>query len=283
MNPITISAPTLTYAKPLDFIDLAAAAGFDGVGLRLSRAYSPELPFYPVVGNAPLIADIKRRLADTGLQFLDIYTFYLTPTFDLDACKRALEVGAEFGAKFAATVGYDADHSRIRDNFARVCDAAKPLGLTVTIEFAPLDDCWPATLDQAAGLMREVGRPNAAIMPDPKHLLSTGGTITDLRSVDPNYFRYCQICDVEVQGEMYMSALGRNGRIAKRRLLGEGILNVSEWLEALPSGIAISVECVPQPPGLTDREWAMQVGRTTRNAIESHYRNAGGNRRGNPS
>ncbi|MEJ0084960.1 MAG: TIM barrel protein [Pseudomonadota bacterium] len=279
MNPITISAPTLSYAKPLDFIDAAAAAGFDGVGLRLSKASSPDLPFHPVVGNAPLIADIKRRLADTGLKFLDIYTFYLTPSFDLDACKAALEVGAEFGAKFAATVGYDADHARARDTFARICDAAQQFGLTTTIEFAPLDNCWPATLDQAVGLLREVDRPNAAIMPDPKHLLATGGAIADLRAVDPRYIRYCQICDVEIQGDVFLPALGRNGRNAKRRLLGEGILNVAEWLDVLPPGISISVECVPQPKGLADREWAMQVGRTTRQAIESCYRDQPGNRR----
>jgi sugar phosphate isomerase/epimerase len=273
MNPITLSAPTLSYAKPLDFIDVASAAGFDGVGLRLSRSSSPELPFHPVVGNTALIADIKRRLADTGLRFLDIYTFYLTPSFDLDACRRTMEVGAELGAKYAATVGYDADHSRIADNFGRVCDAAAVFGLAATIEFAPLDNCWPATLDQAIGLMREVDRPNAAIMPDPKHLLATGGAVADLKVVDPKFIRYCQICDVELGGEVFLPALGRNGRNAKRRLLGEGILNVAEWIEVLPRDITISVECVPQPQGLADKEWAMQVGRTTRNAIEGYYRN----------
>ena len=73
VNLIALSPTTLPEAPPLEYLEAAAAAGYDGVGLRLAR--SPLFPFHPVVGNAVLIREMKRALASSGLAVLDILSF----------------------------------------------------------------------------------------------------------------------------------------------------------------------------------------------------------------
>ena len=90
-------------ASPLDLIEAARDAGYDGLGLRLHP--SPKLPYHPVVGDAPLIRQMKHALADAKLEVLDIYTFYLQPATRLDDFMPALALGAEFGARYALVTG----------------------------------------------------------------------------------------------------------------------------------------------------------------------------------
>src|SRR5690349_21198849 len=117
MNPITLAAPALSHAPPVDLVDAASHAGFAGVGLRLSRSRVAEHPFHPIVGNPVLITEIKRRLADGGLRLLELYSFYLTPTFDFEAFTAAMEAGAELGGSYVVVLGYDTDASRACDTF----------------------------------------------------------------------------------------------------------------------------------------------------------------------
>ena len=82
MNKLILAPTTLPETPPFEYIEAEGAAGYDGVGLRLHR--SPGLPFHPVAGNAPLIRDIKRVLAGTGLPVFDIFSSYLEPDTRLD-------------------------------------------------------------------------------------------------------------------------------------------------------------------------------------------------------
>src|SRR5438445_156076 len=80
-NLVALSPPTLPDTPPIEYVEAAAAAGYDAVGLRLAR--SPLFPYYPVVGNAPLIRELKLVLASSGLTVRDILGFYLPPATDL--------------------------------------------------------------------------------------------------------------------------------------------------------------------------------------------------------
>ena len=81
MNRLHVAATSLADATPLDFIGATAEAGFDGIGIRLHR--SPVYPnWHPIVGDAPLMAAVKAELASSGLEFLDIFTFYVQPDID---------------------------------------------------------------------------------------------------------------------------------------------------------------------------------------------------------
>src|SRR5258705_163689 len=134
LNTIIIAPTTLQDTAPVEYIAATAAAGYDGIGLRVDR--SPGLPFYPVshgrpiaataaagydgiglrvhrspglpfypVSDARLIAEMKSRIADAGLKVFDLYSFYLEPDTDVSRFAPALELGAGFGAKYATVMG----------------------------------------------------------------------------------------------------------------------------------------------------------------------------------
>ena len=61
---------TLLGVSPPDLVTVAAAAGFDAVGLRISPAADGERP-WPVWPGSPMLAETIRRCADTGIRVLD--------------------------------------------------------------------------------------------------------------------------------------------------------------------------------------------------------------------
>ncbi len=79
---LAIAPTTVPAAAPLDYLDSALASGCEAIGLRLHR--SPTLPYHPVVGDAPLIREMKGRLAEARMPVLDIFTFYLQPSSDFE-------------------------------------------------------------------------------------------------------------------------------------------------------------------------------------------------------
>jgi sugar phosphate isomerase/epimerase len=233
-----IAPTTLPDTPALEYILAAAEAGFDAVGLRLNR--SPGLPFHPVAGNAPLIRDIKSALKDHNLPLHDIFSCYLLPDTRIEDFFPALDLGAELGGKYVMMMGNDPDPSRLRENYERFCDAAAQRNLTVVIEFQPTHPL--ATLPIALKLIADGGRKNAAICFDPLHFTRTGGTAADVRAVDRKLLPYIQFTDgILPPGEPDPSRYGKVPP-SQRTMLGKGNVKLKEMLDAVPEGIALSVE-----------------------------------------
>jgi sugar phosphate isomerase/epimerase len=260
-------------ARPLDLIEAARDAGCDGVGLRLHP--SPNLPYYPVVGDPALIQQMKRSLEDAELSVLDIYTFYLEPQTRLDDFMPALALGAELGAGYALIQGADSDGPRLLENFVGFCKRARQFGLTASLEFVPQRDL--ATLAQALTLITESAQPNAAICVDPLHLARSGGTPADLHDIDLRLLPYLQFSDgMLAPGEPDLTLAKRIG-VGERRLPGRGMLPLVEFLEVMPDNVPLSVE-VPRPPGasMTDAAWVRTVIAETRRFIGAQRRTKAG-------
>jgi sugar phosphate isomerase/epimerase len=252
VNRLFLAPTTLVDAAPLEFLAVAADAGYDGVGIRLYR--SPNLPFHPVVGNAALERDVRRALADRGLAVLDIFTCYLQPPTDVRDFVPALEFGAALGARYAVIQGDDPEWSRLRDNFTAFCDAAARCGVGVAIEFMPARPL--ATLAAALRLRREAARPGVSILVDPLHLARSGGAPADLNGLDPALFPYAQFSDGVAA-------------TAERRMPGEGELPLGALLDALPAGLPLSVEVPDARRGAIPRlDWAKTALATTRNLLK---------------
>jgi sugar phosphate isomerase/epimerase len=263
LNRIIIAPTTLQDTAPIEYIEATIAAGYDGIGLRVHR--SPGLPFHPVVGNAALVGEMKQRIADAGLEVLDLYSFYLEPDSDVATFAGAMELGAAFGAKYATVMGADQDWSRQRDNFVRTCDLAAQFGLTCSLEFAVIRPL--ATLPQTVQLITEARR-EAVICIDPLHLARSGGSPADVKRLDAKYFPYAQISDgILDPGEPNPALFGKLG-LGRRAMPGEGKLPLRELLAALPADIPLSVE-LPQAlgKGTTAREWARTALESTRNFL----------------
>jgi sugar phosphate isomerase/epimerase len=277
MNKLILAPTTLPETPPLDYIAAARAAGYDGVGLRLHQ--SPGLPFHPVVGNAPLIREIKRALDDTGLPVFDIFSCYLEPQTRISQFTPSIALGAELGGQFVMVMGNDPDFARMRDNFGLFCDEAGRFGLTATIEFVPTRPL--ATIGIAARIIAEAGRSNAAICIDPLHFTRTGGRPADITALGPGMFPYTQINDgVLFPGEPDPARFGKMPQ-GERRMLGQGDVRLRDLLDALPEGLPLSVEIPIQlGTGLRDvdahpyspSEWASVAIRNTRDFLADYYR-----------
>ncbi len=278
MTLLAMAPTTLPETAPLEFIAAAAEAGYDAVGLRLNR--SPGLPFSPVVGDAPLIREIKRALADTGLSVLDIFSFYLEPVIDLDMFRAAMEIGSELGGRYALVMGDDPDWSRQRENFARVAEMAAGFGLVPALEPAVTRPLASHRLSEL--LIAESGRSDAVICLDPLNLMRAGETAADIASMNPRLFPFAQI------GDGFLDAGGfdpaKLGKMSpnRRAMIGDGDLPVTAILDALPAGIPLSVE-TPVAIGIAEgrgvpsaAEWAKRTLSNAREFLDG-YRRDGAN------
>ena len=117
MHQLIIAPTTLQDTAPIEYIEATIAAGYDGIGLRVHR--SPGLPFFPVVGDIPLIrghAQPARGFRPRGARPLQLLS---RTRHESGNFAPAMELGASFGAKYATVMGADTDWSRQRDNFVQ--------------------------------------------------------------------------------------------------------------------------------------------------------------------
>jgi len=237
-RPLSLAALTVIELAPPDIVTVAAQAGYDFVGLRLVPA-TPDEPAYPVVGDTPMVREIKRRLADSAVRLLDVEVFRLKPETKVEAFQPVLETAAELGARHLLTTGQDADLRRLADRFAALCDRAAPLGLTVDLEFMPWTEI--SSLGLACEVLGSARRDNAGLIVDALHFDRTGARLDALVQVPTHWLHFMQLCDAPAERPQGNEALIREARTA-RLLPGEGALELATLLRAMPAGIPVSVE-----------------------------------------
>lgn len=269
MHKLFLAHTSVDDLDPLAFVEAAAEAGYDGVGLRLHPSPTGR-PFFPVLGNAPLIRDLKRNLAASSMRVLDVLAFFFQPDTRVAVWEPLLALAAEFGATYVLVLGNDPDWSRMRDNLGGLCDLCAGHGLTVALEFNPARPL--ASLPQTVRLIEEAGRRNACVMLDPVHLIRSGGAPQDLARVDPALFPYAQISDgVLAPGEPNPAGLGKPMGPSQRRLFGEGTLPVHAFLAALPTDIPLSVEISDHSRRpMAGKAWALATMASTRQFLAAH-------------
>ena len=258
-NEIALAPTSLPNTPPLEFIAAAGEAGYDSVGLRLHQ--SPVYPnWFPIVGNPPLMREVKHALADSGLRMLDVFTFYLQPETDLDVMAQAMAYGAELGARYAQLIGDDPDWARMTDNFGRFCDIASQFGLVAAIE-APVNSRKVNSVPLARKLIVDASRPNAAIVLDPLQFFRSGDDVNVLAQ-DARVFPYTQFNDGLVSGA--------------RAEPGRGSVPLHRILDALPPRLPLSVEwSAPADSTPSAREWAARALASTRHFLDDYYARPG--------
>jgi sugar phosphate isomerase/epimerase len=237
MPRLSLAHFTVIDADPLELIDVAAAAGFDAVGLRLI-APPGAAPVVPVVGNAALQDRIRSRLSATGQRILDTEAVWLVPDTDVAALVPFLDTSAELGAQQLIVCSNDPDRARARDNLGRLCDASNSRDLRVMFEFMPYTEV--RSLAAASELLREVRPANAGILVDAVHLSRSGGTPADLALYDPSLFNLVHLCDVPLESPPFelLRAEARGGRLYP----GEGGLWLEDFVSAFPADTVFAIE-----------------------------------------
>jgi len=256
MNRITLAPTTLPDTPPLEYIQAAVSAGYDGLGFRLHK--SPAYPnWVDWLGDAALKREVKRALADSGQEMVESLSYYLLPEMDWDEYRPSLAYAAELGATYALVIGRDPDWSHQCDVFGQFCDVAAEFGLIAAIE-APVGTLSPVA--KAFQVIEESGRKNGIVCLDPGALLRAGDTADMLKGRDPALLPYTQINDIKREGG--------GGRVCP----GEGEANVDALLDALPADIPLSLEWpAPKDSNYSAEEWARTAIEGTRRFLDDYY------------
>ncbi|RSM74116.1 hypothetical protein DMB66_01375 [Actinoplanes sp. ATCC 53533] len=229
---------TALSLSPPELVEAAADAGYRYVGLRLTRV-TPQEPHYPLATDPGLMRTTKVRLAATGVEVLDIELARIGPREDPRDFQRVLEAGAELGARHVIAQLPDPDRGRKVDRFAQLCELARPLGLTVDLEFPS----WTETPDlaEAGRILRAAGQPNAGILVDLLHFARSGSSVADLREMPAEWFHFAHVCDAPAGVPVTNEELIHTARF-ERLYPGDGGIDVGGILAALPSGIPYALE-----------------------------------------
>jgi sugar phosphate isomerase/epimerase len=258
---VSLAHLTVLDAPPVTLVDAAAAGGFDSIGLRLV-APMPTDRIFPVVGDEAEVRRTAQRLADTGVDILDIEAIWLTAETAVESYVPVFEIGARLGARNVLVVGNDPHEHRVTATFAALCATARPFGLKVMLEFIPY--CHTSTVEAGHRVVTHAGQPNAGVLVDALHLSRSGGSPADIRRLDPTWLTYVQICDARQARPVGRDALrseAREGRLYP----GEGTLPLTELLDALAPGTPLGVEAPCAELGhLPPIERALRCGAATR-------------------
>jgi sugar phosphate isomerase/epimerase len=252
---LSLSPLTILDTAPPDQVTAAMTAGVDALGIRVFPAADEWV--YPMLGNTPMMRETLARLADSGVQVLDVELIMLGPAGRTDDALRVLDAGARMGARFALVLGYDPDETRLTDSFADVCAAAGERGIRPGLEFMMYSAV--KTVHDAARIVERAEHPGGAVLVDALHLRRSGGSPADLASLTPQLLPYSQLCDVPLEpgwpDELSARTESRtqrllpgDGELPLRELVdtgllpGDGELPLRELVDTLPAGVALSVE-----------------------------------------
>ncbi len=235
---LSLAALTVLELSPPDMVEVAARAGYSHVGLRTEPATSEE-HHYPLVRDAELRRQTAERLRDTGIKVLDIEILRLKPETLVADFAAHLAVGAEFGATELLVAGNDPDEARLTENFAALCDLAKPYGIRPHLEFMPWTDA--KNLVQAMRIVEAAGRDNGCVLVDAFHFDRSASRLEDLRQLPASRTHYVQLCDVAGPRPDDMAEILRQAR-NERRFPGDGDCDLLGLLRALPAGLPLSLE-----------------------------------------
>jgi sugar phosphate isomerase/epimerase len=164
---------------------------------------------------------------------------------------------AELGARRINAICIEDDLAMAKDQLAALSEMAMARGMVFTIEFTP-----PAginSFETALEVCQHIGPGKAGVLVDAMHFFRTGGTVEQLKAVDPDWIGYAQLCD----GRMAPWDEGYFGEaMFARGVPGEGELPLREWIAALPETCEIGLE-VPRlddlRSGMSPRDHAARV------------------------
>jgi sugar phosphate isomerase/epimerase len=225
---------SLLHCSPPELVSLAAAAGFDFIGVRVRPVTAAERP-YDVQPGSPMLAETLARMDDTGVRVRDVEFLLLDGSDQRNAWLRMMEAGQALGATSLTVAASDTDRSRLSDTLARMTADGKGYGIVPTLEAISYQAV--NSIPAAASLARDTG---CRIVVDTLHFRRFGGTLEELtRSAD--LVPLLQLCDGPKQRPADRDGLVLESR-SERGVPGEGEFHLAEIVAALPADMPVSVE-----------------------------------------
>jgi sugar phosphate isomerase/epimerase len=238
MPKVSLAALTVLELAPPALVDIAAACGYQHVGIRLLPATAGG-PAYPLMDDELGLKETLARLDATGVTVADLEIVAFRPETDIASFAAFLETGERLGARNILVAGYDPDLNRFADRFAGFCEAAARHGLTADLEFMPWT-CVP-NLATASQVVAQAGQPNAGILVDALHFDRSNSSTAELARVPVGRLHYWQICDAPAERPTTTEGLIHAARY-ERMFPGEGGIDLKSLARAMPADIVVSIE-----------------------------------------
>lgn len=248
--------------SPITLVKLAADAGFDSVGLRLTPAL-PTGAAYPLQGLGEL-EQLEATLLETQLTVASVELVRLSESIQAHDYAPMFETAARLGARRVIAASDCASVEMTIKRMREICDLALPCDLHVDLEFMPFRPL--ATLSDAIDVIERASKVNGHILIDALHLHRAGASIEDLRRIDPSLIGAFQICDGPLAAPTDLATEAREGR----KMPGEGAFDLKLLSASLPENTPIAVE-VPiyiSHKSLAQSERLLNLHRTTRAVLE---------------
>jgi sugar phosphate isomerase/epimerase len=265
MTKYSLAQLTVLKASPPDLIRIAAATGYDYVGLRLLEVTGGDA--WPLVSEPSLLRETRHAMTSTGIGVLDVELVRLTPDFEASALRPTLDIVAELGGRHVLTQAHDSDWARLVHNFGGLCDLLDEYGLTADVEFLT----WTPMrgVQEVMRLLKAANRTNVGITIDTLHFFRSDCSLEVLRGIPPSLFHFIQISDAPAVGPTTAEGLIFAAR-EERLEPGAGELDLAGVLRALPADVAIAVE-IPNSKlqaQMTDEERAKRALQSTKALVE---------------
>lgn len=230
---------TVLGCPPDEQTYIAARTGYDFVSLRPIYMGLPGEPNFALAENKDLLRKTKTALTETGVKLLDIELARISDQIDPKSYVPAMEVAAELGGRHVLSSIWTEDRSCYMERFAELCDLAKPLGLTVELEFVPI-----ASVNNLAGaldVLHTVKRDNAGLMIDVHHFHRSLDKVEDLDKVPREWFRFLHLCDAPEQIPNSKEEMTRILREERLYVGEEGGIDVAAIVNRIPE-VPCSIE-----------------------------------------
>jgi sugar phosphate isomerase/epimerase len=225
-------APTEVSPYPIEARARAAAkAGYTGMGL----VYDDLAHYAGTIG----LQAVKRILDDNGIRHVEVE--FLSDWFldKTDPRRKAsdkvrgelMEAAAvlkarNFKVSPALMEETPPDIPRVRDEFAQLCEEARPIGTSVIMEMMPFTNV--KTIDTAMAIIAGADQPNGGLLLDIWHLVRGGMDYSEIAKIPARFFKGIELDDAD---EKVVGTLFEDTRF-NRRLCGEGSFDLPAFLQA---------------------------------------------------
>jgi sugar phosphate isomerase/epimerase len=236
-HPLSLHQLNIMDASPPELAGIAGKAGFDHVCLFTQGWPTPDV-WFPLVTAGQGARDMKAALDDAGISAFNVEVFVISETTNVPDYRSALEVGASLGAKRCTSIITDPDLSRAADSFARFAELSESVGIRATIEFMMFSTV--KTVADASRFVDSAGVPDHSLAADILHVVRTGSRVEDVAALDRKKVGAVQLCDgplVIAEEDRFYEAM------SGRMLPGTGEFPLRQFIQALPEGVGISLEC----------------------------------------
>lgn len=219
-GPLILAAGSMLDVSAATLVDVAAGAGFDGVGLRLSAEHG---------GGDP--SALRARAERLGVTVHDTEVYRIGHGSDSD---ELIERSVAVGASALLVVSDLPDRAATADALRGLTDRARVHSLGIALEYM----AWttPSSPADALAMAREVG---CVLVVDLLHHVRVGAGRAELDAiVDAGVLGWVQLCDAPAEAPTDLLHEARHGRVPP----GRGALPLHELLRSVPAGAAVSVE-----------------------------------------